>query len=98
MDVLNTRKGNHLDQVFERRHYCWSLCSYFFVEFSNALMLKDAMKQHTLQQLYCIIDLSKKERKQNCAHVDHNQLDDPLPSKITYINIVDLWFHMHSVI
>ena len=56
------------------------------------------MKQHTLQQLYCIIDLSKKERKQDCAHVDHNQLDDPLPSKIIYINIVDLWFHMHSVI
>ena len=32
------------------------------------------------------------------THVDHNQLDDPLPFKIIYTNIVALWLHRHSVI
>ena len=28
----------------------------------------------------------KKVRKQDCASVDHNQIDDPLPYKIIYSN------------
>ena len=39
----------------------------------------------------------KKIRKQECTHVDHNWLDDPLPFKNLYTNIVDLWLHRHAV-
>ena len=42
-----------------------------------------------VKQLFWI-DLLKNERKQDCIHVDHNQLDDPLPLIIICINIVVL--------
>ena len=32
------------------------------------------------------IDLLKKRGEQDCTHVDHNQLEDPLPFNIIYIN------------
>ena len=31
------------------------------------------------------IDLLRKERKQDCAHVNRNQLDDPLPFEIPFL-------------
>ena len=36
-----------------------------------------------------LLDLPfKEEKKQDCTHVDHNYLDDPLPFQIVYTNIV----------
>ena len=45
------------------------------------------------QQQHCLYikintSIALKERKRDCTHVDHIKLDDPLPYKIMYTNIV----------
>ena len=49
-------------------------------------------------QLYWI-DLLKRERKQDCTHVDHNQLDLRYHLKsCTNIGQVFVWLHRYSII
>ena len=50
----------------------WNISKYFFKK-----------------QQQTILDwLAKEEMKQDCTHVDHDQLDDPLPFKIMCIKII----------
>ena len=46
--------------------------------------------------LYLTVECKRATVSTKYTHMDHNQLD-PLPFKIIYTNIVDLWLHRHSI-